>query len=84
MLAEAMERAPSKSYMAAIGALSKWVSDMEAILQTEKISLASLETMEEQQLQYRVCFSLEASLLTLFFMYSVFLSVGKNEFKTIV
>ncbi|XP_067674722.1 dystrophin-like isoform X3 [Haliotis asinina] len=53
LLAEAMERAPSKSYMAAIGALSKWVSDMEAILQTEKMSLASLETMEEQQLQYR-------------------------------
>ncbi|XP_041352153.1 dystrophin-like isoform X2 [Gigantopelta aegis] len=53
LLMEALDKAPSKSYLEAMSAIIHWLTDMEAVLQTEKITMTTVETMEEQLQQYR-------------------------------
>ena len=54
LLMEALEKAPSKSYLEAMSAIIRWLTDMEAVLQSERITMTTVETMEEQLQQYRV------------------------------
>lgn len=54
LLSEALDKVPPKSYVEAVGATLKWISDMESVLLTEKYMVCDIETMEEQLQQYRV------------------------------
>ncbi|KAK3089530.1 hypothetical protein FSP39_004327 [Pinctada imbricata] len=58
-LVEALEKAPPKTYLEAMGALMKWISDMERVLDTEEFVVVGCDVMEEQLTQYR---SLQADL----------------------
>ncbi|XP_063403799.1 dystrophin-like isoform X1 [Mytilus trossulus] len=53
LLSEALDKVPPKSYVEAVAATLKWISDMESVLLTEKYMVCDIETMEEQLQQYR-------------------------------
>lgn len=54
LLVKALEAAPPRTYLDALGALLKWISDMEDILNTENIRLDGMESLEKQFQQYKV------------------------------
>ena len=53
-LTGALEKAPPKSYLDAMGALLKWIEGVELLLQSEPFLVSEGAIMEEQLVQYRV------------------------------
>lgn len=53
-LSDALEKAPPRTYLEAMGALLKWLGDMEAVLDTEKFVITDVEVLDTQLQQFRV------------------------------
>ena len=54
LLSKAMERAPPKSFLAALDALVTWIEGVESVLVAEPVVNNTVELMEEQLSHYRV------------------------------
>lgn len=54
LLSQAMERAPPKSFLAALDALIKWIEGVESLLESEPVVVNVVDSMEDQLHQYRV------------------------------
>ncbi|XP_052832324.1 dystrophin isoform X2 [Octopus bimaculoides] len=52
-LEKTLEEMPSRPYLSALGALLKWISDMEEILNTENIHFSGTSSLEKQMKQYK-------------------------------
>lgn len=53
-LSKALEKAPPKSYLDAMGALLKWIQDVEQLLESEPFFVNEPDIMEDQVAQFRV------------------------------
>ena len=54
LLSKAMERAPPKSFLAALDALVTWIEGVESLLLSEPVVNNTAEQMEDQLHHYRV------------------------------
>ena len=54
MLSEALDRAPPRSYLEAMNALSHWIEGVENLLDVEPFRVTELKGLEEQYTQFRV------------------------------
>ncbi|KAK7483287.1 hypothetical protein BaRGS_00025454, partial [Batillaria attramentaria] len=52
-LIEALEKAPPRTYLEAMAVLLKWVGDLESVLQSEKVQLGSVKSMDYQLDMYK-------------------------------
>ncbi|XP_069136952.1 dystrophin-like isoform X1 [Argopecten irradians] len=52
-LSDALEKAPPRTYLEAMGALLKWLSDMESVLETERFVITNVEVLDAQLQQFR-------------------------------
>ncbi|XP_076445085.1 dystrophin-like isoform X2 [Babylonia areolata] len=48
LLMEALEKAPPRSYLEAVAVLMKWLTDIEHILQTERVALGTVQAMDRK------------------------------------
>lgn len=53
-LTNAQDKAPPRSYLEAMEALLKWITNMESLLSTETFQVTECEVMKEQLKQFRV------------------------------